>query len=358
MVRQRHDGQLAADPPPGPGTCTCADWLPVVRPHLAEILVDGPALERIRRLARLLPGDAASALEVRLGRIHGAVDFSVRLTRPAQARRLAEQPFPPLLRNVLEDWARGGVGSGTSPVSSLWLEFDLDRAAEPALPAICAGLSAPAEPAWVSRSLLPLLHGEPLPERQRALVERCCAAIPPAARLLYVFSLRSRGAGEVRLEILGLDPAGIRRYLERIGLPALEPAAAVLPLFAGVERLHLSLDVGERLSPRVGIEGSFVRLPHREPGWEELFDRLQARDLCTPEKRAAAFAWPGQDSARTAPAWPPAARDADVRCVRSLSHVKVVTHPEREPEAKVYLLVTPLRRPPGPVRTPGRTPAG
>jgi hypothetical protein len=106
----------------------------------------------------------------------------------------------------------------------------------------------------------------------------------------------------------------------------------------------------------VGVEGSFVRLPHREPGWRELFDRLQARDLCTQEKRAAAFAWPGQDSARTAPAWPPAARGG--RCVRSLSHVKVVTHPEREPEAKVYLLVTPLRRPPGPGRTPGRAPSG
>jgi hypothetical protein len=317
--------------------------------------VDDLALERIRDLARRLPGDAAGALEIRLGEARGAVDFSLRLTRPAQARWLAERGVAPLLQGVLRHWAE----SDASAVSSLWLEFDLDRATEPALPAICAGLRSRVAPAWVSRALLPRLHGQPLPERQRALVELCCAAIPPEARLLYAFSLLSRGAGEVRLEILGLDPAGIRRYLERIALPVLEPVAEILPLFAGVERLHLSLDVGERLSPRVGVEGSFARLPHREPAWGELFDRLQARHLCSPEKRAAAFAWPGHDSPRTAPAvWPPAVRGASVRCVRSLSHVKVVTHPEREPEAKVYLLVTPLQRPPSPDRSPGREPEG
>ena len=340
-MRQRLDGGLA--PPLGPESCTGADWLLAVRPHLAETLVDRPALERLQSLARYFPGDAMSALEIRLGTAAAVVDLSLRLTRPAQARWMAEHTASPQLRTLLLRWS--GDWAENDLVSSLWLEFDLDR--ESFLPSVCAGLRAPAEPGWVAGTLLPRLHGGTLNGEQRQLIELCCAAIPPEARLLYAFSLRSRGAGEVRLEVLGLDPAGILRYLERTAPPTREQVSAVLPLFAGVERLHLSLDigdVGERISPRVGIEGSFVRLPHREPRWRELFDRLEDWGLCSPEKRRAVFAWPGYDSARTAAGpWPPGVKEEGVRCVRSLSHVKVVTFPGRRPEAKVYLLVTPLR---------------
>jgi hypothetical protein len=301
-----------------------------------------------------------SAVEIRLGTEPAAADLSLRLTRPAQARWMVERaPSSHLshLRTLLLRWAAERHDTGLGLVSSLWLEFDLDR--EPSLPAVCAGLRGPAEPGWVAGTLLPSLHGGPLTGRQRELVEICCAAIPEQARLLYAFSLRSRRAGEVRLEILGLDPAGILRYLERTAPPAREQVAAVLPLFAGVERLHLSLDLGGRISPRVGLEGSFVRLPHREPGWSGLFDRLQDRGLCSPEKRRAVFAWPGYDTAKTAApgSWPPALRAAGARCVRSLSHVKVVTFPGRSPEAKAYLLVSPLRpSPPSPARSPAPEP--
>lgn len=279
-----------------------------------------------------------AALEIRLGPARAAVDLSLRLTRPAQALWMAERVSSPHLRDFLTGWSAAPDG----PVSSIWLEFDLDR--EPSAPAVCVGLRGRAEPAWVADVLLPRLHGRPLTARQRELAAACCAAIPEEARLIYVFSLLSRGAGEVRLEILGLDPAGSLRYLERAAPRAQEQLAAVLPLFAGVERLHLSLDVGERISDRVGLEGSFVKLPHREPGWRGLFDRLVARGLCSPEERDAVLAWPGYDS--PLPGW---------HCVRSLSHVKAVTRPGIEPEAKVYLLVTPLRkRTPGPAPWPAR----
>ncbi len=316
---------------PGPEGRSAAVWLQAVRSHLATSLVDGRTLEILLGVARQLPGDVMTALEIRLGSEPAAVDLSLRLARPAQALWMAERVSSPHLREFLRGWSAEPDG----PASSVWLEFDLDR--EPSPPAVCAGLRGRAEPGWVADVLLPRLHGRPLTPRQRELTEACCAAIPEGARLLYAFSLLSRGAGEIRLEILGLDPAGSLRYLERTAPSALGQIAEVLPLFAGVERLHLSLDIGERISPRMGLEGSFVKLPHREPGWRGLFDRLVARGLCSPEKRDAVFAWPGYDS--PAPGW---------HCVRSLSHVKVVTCPRRAPEAKVYFLVTPLRKlPPG-----------
>jgi hypothetical protein len=237
----------------------------------------------------------------------------------------------PHLRPFLP-WAAEAL-DGTSRVSSFWLEFDLER--DLFRPVLCAGLRDPADPGWVARVLLPVLQGRPLAQRQAERVEACCRAIPAGARLLYAFGLRARDTDEVRLEILGLNAAGILGYLERIVPQGAAQVATVLPLFAGVGRLHLSLDLNERVSPRIGVEGSFERLPHREPGWSRLFDRLVAGGLCSPAKQRAVFAWPGYETHRAAPApW---------HCVRSLSHVKVVTHPHREPRAKVYLLVTPLR---------------
>jgi hypothetical protein len=344
-VRQPNDDRIGGPP-------ACDGWIPVVQPHLAAVLVDPPALERLRVLARQLPGNALAALEARLAPGRGAVDLSLRITRPGQARWLAERLQSQHLQTLLLRWAEEGK---TSPVSSLWLEFDLGReAGSMPSPVVCASLRDRAEPGWIAGSLLPSLHGKPLADRQRELVESCCAAIPEEARLLYVFSLLPRGNDEVRLEILGLDLQSVIRYLRQTAPHAVDPAAEILPLFETMERLHVSLDIGERISSRIGIEGSFRRLPHREPGWREIFARLVERGLCSPEKRDAVFAWPGYDSFWTAPeAWPAGAGQVGLACVRSLSHVKVVSSPGQEPEAKVYLLFTPFKKPPAPSGSPG-----
>lgn len=344
-MRQRDDDRLGGFPSHGPAAPpACDDWIEVVRPYLGAELASAPSLEIARTLTRQLPGDAVAALEARLAPGVDVLDVSLRITRPRQAREVAERIPAAPLRAFLLDWAETG---DASPVSSIWLELDADRMADGAFPepVICAGLRGRSEPAWIARHLLPALRGTPLSRRQKEIVEACCAAVPSPARVLYAFSLLPRGAGEVRLEILGLDAPGIAGYLSRTAPEALGAIEEILPLFAGVERLHLSLDIGERISSRIGIEGSFRRLPKDEVGWRRLFDRLVERGLCAPEKRDTALAWPGHDSFRTAPElWPAGADRTGLACVRSLSHVKVVAAPGREPEAKVYLLVTPFRK--------------
>ena len=283
-------------------------------------------------------------LETRLAHRPGTIDLSVRVREPDHARRLAERLPWAHLAAFLRMWSE--PGSPFARVPAVWLEYDLDREL-PGVPApvACARLRRDVEPGWLVDSLLPALHGKPLTGFQRRLVRLCHGALPPPASLLYAFSLRSRGKEAVRLEIFGLEPPAILDYLRQVAPHADPRIADVAPLFAGVERIHLSFDIGPAaILPRVGIEGSFSRFPWREPRWKELFDRLVDRGLCTPAKRAAALGWTGFDTFWTAPeAWPVDAAGLAMSCVRSLSHLKVVCDPDRDLEAKGYLMFGPWR---------------
>jgi hypothetical protein len=327
---------------------TCADWLRVSLRSLAWPLCNSQALDRLLDLGGCLPGDCPGVLEVHLGAGGGAVDLSVRLEEPEQARCMAEQPLPTHLRSFLSRWSE--AEGPFSSIPCVWLEFDLDRPVEgfPA-PSVCARLPQDADLGWVLESLLPALHGERLGKAQSDLVRHCHGEIPDEGSLLYVFSLLSRTGNPVRLEIFGLDPAGALAYLRRVAPHAVPSLAEIAPIFEGIERPHLSFDIGAEILPRVGLEGSFAH--QREPRWTELFTCLVVRGLCTPEEMEAILAWPGYDTFWTAAAdWP--LEQAGVRgfCVRTLSHVKVVAQPGRPPEAKVYLLVSSLAGASSPAR--------
>ena len=206
-------------------------------------------------------------------------------------------------------------------------------------PLLCAKLFPDADTGWLIGSLFPALQGKPVPAERQRLVRRCHEAIPKPAHLLYAFSLLARGSDALRLEIFGLEPAGIVSYLKDVAPGAVPWVQDAAGLFEGVERIHLSLDLGEEVLPRIGIEGSFSRLPGREPRWGELVVRLVSRGRCRRDQRDAAVAWQGSETFWTAPAaWPVEAVGARGFCFRKLSHVKVVCRPGREPEAKVYLL--------------------
>jgi hypothetical protein len=263
---------------------------------------------------------------------------------------MAELSLPAHLRSFLQDWSdREGR---FARIPCVWLEVDLGSAVPAAgfpTPAVCVRLPRHAELGWVLETLLPALHGERASPSQVESLRRCHGEIPPAGSLLYVFSLLSRPGRAMRMEFFGLDPDAATAYLRRVAPHAAPALAAIAPLFAGIDRPHLSFDLGEsgEVLPRVGLEGSFAR--QRDPRWPELLARLVARGLCTPAERDAIAAWPGYDSFWTAAAeWPLEAAGPRGFCVRSLSHVKVAAQPGQEPEAKVYLLLSSLATREGP----------
>jgi len=341
---------------------TGADWLDVAGPHLPPSLIGAPALRRLRDLARRLPGTSLLALEARLAPERSAgspVDLSVRLQRPAEALAVAralDGSQPLHLRGLLESWARARWRPARVP--ELWLEFDLDGeppASSLPVPIVCARLAAGAGPAFLLDSLLPRMLGRSPPEGQRRLLARCLEAIRPPALPLYLFALLSRRRDEVRLEIAGLDLAAAGACLEAVGVPGRRRLDDLEPLFGGVERLLLSVDVGPRaVAPRFGLGGSYRRLPAREPRWAALLDRLVAAGLGCRRKSRAVLAWTGYDTPATAgDRWPWRRSPGREFVARALSHLKVVVRPSAPFEAKVYLFVQHLHRRPRRGAEPG-----
>jgi hypothetical protein len=323
---------------------TLGDWIAASLPHLPAALAGDGARSDLLQVARDLPGDCAAALEIRLAPDAGVIDLSIQLTRPAQAVRLADKIRIPALHDFLVSWERGDPLA--SPVSSVWLEFDLEPGVTGLpVPVVCAGLRENVDPGWLTDWLLPALHGGRLEEEQRSLIHRALGGMPASGRLLYAFSLRSRGGGAVRLEILGLEMASLSAFVHQLAPEAAERVARLAGLLTAADRIHLSFDVTREISPRIGIEGSFLRPPPGERRWGDLVGSLVSHGWCSPEKGDAVLRWPGHESFWTAPeSWPLEAAREGFFCVRSLSHVKLVSLPDREPEAKAYLLLTPFRR--------------
>jgi hypothetical protein len=314
-----------------------ARWLDAALAPLDPPLFDGQAVARLRAVARYLPATSQVILEARLGAACSRVDLSVQVARPGEAELLAAAPLSKPVAQLLRGWAE--PSGPLAPAHALWLEFDLPAGAlELPVPVVCARLGAAASRVWLVETLLPALQGAPLSEPLSRLVDRAADALPPGATILYAFALSPRPGPPLRLELGGLEFPTAVAYLDLLAPRRARDLASLAPLFAGVERLHLSFDLGaDGLGPRLGLEGSFPRQPAREPRWRSWLERLAAAGLADRARTEAALGWPG-----IAPS-----------LVRGLSHVKVVTEKDRGAEAKVYLTLVPH----GP-KAPPHSPSG
>ena len=346
---------------------TFESWLPVLRPYLATYLVRDDASRRLASVARFLPGDGLGAFEVRLAEGESRVDFAVRVATRAQAWQVAEHLPLAHLREFFERWADGDPL--LEEIHSFWVEFDLEQRrglehGEPQVrlpevrlpevrlpevrlpePLVCARPRG-TDPRWLLDTVLTGLHGRPLSDTQRRLAEHCLGALPEGAKVLYLFSLLGRPGNAVRLELYGLEPSAMVPYLRKaVSAETADRIEALSPVAGGADRYHLSFDLDEeKIASRVGVEISFLRLPHREPRWRELFDRLVDVGWCDPARRDAVLDWPGQIRGADAETPWPAELDRAGFGVRALSHVKLISLPDREPEAKAYLLFQYLER--------------
>jgi hypothetical protein len=219
---------------------------------------------------------------------------------------------------------------------------------------VCAQLHRGFETSWLVRELSPNLLGRTLTREEAQLVHRAVECLPADSRVLYAFSMLSRRPQALRLELYGLRVEEADRYLRR-WLPrdcsarqTLSHLGPVRPLLHGTERPHLAFDITpDGVRSRLHFEGSFARLPPREPRWKDLFERWVGAGLADAEKVHGALAWSGYEAAKRSPrGWPQEAAGRPVPgfWARGLSHGKITCEESGSLEAKVYLLFQHLQR--------------
>ncbi|MCB2264135.1 MAG: hypothetical protein LGR52_14540 [Candidatus Thiosymbion ectosymbiont of Robbea hypermnestra] len=335
-----------------------AEVLDVLAPNLADPLVETKTLNALYGLVAHLPPISRGGFECRLDPLEPQVDLQLCVEPDAEditlmGRWLAElapdHPAKSPLLRLLDLWSVDGPSDQRFP--ELWLEFDCGEA-ETRVPALFFAL--PQNPVYalhtwpLAQAGLDALFGRANWRPWKGNLKRCLAGWPDGVFISHLGAMLSRQGQCVRVNIKRLNDATLPVFLESIGWPG---DRATATHWAGVllrhaDRLTLSLDLGERLGVRLGLEAFFVHQPPAATGWDKLLRALIRRGLCDPAKAEALLVWPGHTTPLNVKTpWPqswiatslrqPANRFSTVE--RCLHHIKVGLSPDRAPEAKGYV---------------------
>ena len=302
---------------PGMSVPTLADILQLLRPRLSQALLSGDGMQDVLACARELPSAAAQtgfALEFRCESQDPVADLSL-LTRrgcavsnhfiargEVEGADAAAVALSSLFRqterdDTLHSRAVGGIA----------LEFDIahspPRGASPGIfvsPPEFRGdpSTGYADPGRLVAALA--AAGCPEHAGDRGAIESIFAALPPGASVSHGGLFPAREPAIIRLNVAGVEQAGISSFLGRLGWPgAPDPAIEVLSDFRDLTPwFRVALDIYDgSIVPRLGLEVC-QQMPRYKLGgdtgiWRRFIDRLEERQWCRPDKAAGLRAWPG-----------------------------------------------------------------
>lgn len=355
-----------------------ADYLRLVRPHISPQLISLENWSNINVVARVLPSAITSffGFECRLGVKEAHGDFLISADAAQAGRKvLASDNYSITLPDFLMDepvW-RHIRDFGThwdtelsvlyKKVRNVWLEFDINgQTAARSIPSCFFGpepiysaksiYSASSDDLypyqWVTQTALKLLLDKTLPSQVEHQLFNCFDLLPTGAHVFQIGLMLARKSELVRICIRDISPAQILEYLTQINWSGSVSELKVIltKLSSLVERIDLDIDVGEVISPKIGLECYLTKQPKFEPRWQLFLSYLVETGLCTPEKRDALLAYSGyirETSEREL--WPSRLRELSKFLgpeyervfFRRLHHIKVVYQPEMPLEAKAYL---------------------
>lgn len=325
---------------------------------VSPALLPATVLADARTVARALPATLTRrfGFESALDTDDGDAGVAVQVDAAAPGWRLLagvhapDDPLAPLMAHpgwrTLRSLCRHALSAGAplhDAVGSLWLEFDLPRprvAPDPLVPGVfftpAATLPAGTHDGEdlcmrFAARVFAQVAGTALPESLDSALRACLGALPPTAVLSQVGLMLGRPEAALRLVLAFPEVDTIAGYLARLDWPGAPDQVADLlaPLRAIVDRIVLQLDVGSRVSPRIGLETYFREFsqPRNDPRWAALLGHCVASALCTRDKRDALLAFPGQSYHLLA---------LPVVLARGLSHLKLVYQADRPPRAKAY----------------------
>ncbi len=246
-------------------------------------------------------------------------------------------------------------------VLNMWLEFDTEPGSHASpvpsaffgsVPLGAGGATGGRCQEWIAEVAVPMLTGRPLKKAVGQTLQRCLKALPMCAHIFQTGVMLARNTEAVRVCISGLQPAQVPAYLKTIGWQGrLEEVRSVVETLAqAVDRVDLDLDLGDGVSPAIGLECSYEPKcsPAENPRWSLLLEALQRLGVCAPSKAEALARFSGlQDEQSDEQCWPDQLLNASAfmearylsTLKRGVHHVKVTVEPGSVLRAKAYLSV-------------------
>jgi hypothetical protein len=290
--------QFVDSPSAGLRSPALRDCLAAVSRHFDRGLVTPAAERAIDDCVTRLPFCGVLVFEHRLHDRQAQVDVSVRIPRAA----ISLSPAARAARAWLEAERLSRLMLVPAHhIAAIDLEFDLPVAD---LPVDGGGELSPRVFLQTTRDtpadhLLPLarllLGAEPRAE-QRAVLERCQAALSGQERVLHVYAQFGEDTPDVlRMVVTGLTVDRLPAYLRAIAWPGdVDDLAAWLAELAPLaDNVDLAFSVDDEVQAKLGLEFFIAPRDERRAEWERLFAPLCARGLCLPERAHAVLDWWG-----------------------------------------------------------------
>jgi ubiquinone/menaquinone biosynthesis C-methylase UbiE len=327
-----------------------ADYLKVVTPHLHPELVSPLALSNIQALSQLLPPFSLAGFECRLGTEQSRVDFQVNLPHPKpnlQDNFLSSSVWQ-FFQDFCREWAKP-TSCLHQGVAQVHLEFDMIGQPEQLSP--CIFLELNREIVKNTQTLIALalrLLNNSTSSLLESNLKRCADSLPDGANITHLGAMLSRSDQGVRVNVKGIAPEHLCDYLVQIGWAESTKTLSTLvsTLSELVDDIILTFDVGETISPRIGLECFLEKQPLNEPRWQLFLDYLVEKGLCTPAKQNALLTWSGfSQKADQKQLWPKNLTGIELFLGykalsvfwRTISFIKIVYQPDSPLEAKGYL---------------------
>ena len=354
-----------------------ADYLDLIRPYVPGALVSREAHSEIRRVAAYFPGILAFGtfgFECPLGTAAPTADFLFSLSSENSgpevlsgsladcelSSALFSYPQWRRLRHFGRRWA-DPTGGLHAEVDDVWLEFDVarNRETDPIASMFFSPfkqLDAERKEGLTAQTLVDRVQTVYVCTTGRVFRSgmlrqwwTCMENLPRVSALFQVGNMIARDEERgIRMCVKTRSVQEVMRYLAAVRWPGdvAEVRRVLSDIQPLVDSFALHLDVGEEISPKIGIECGYHgrRGPEREPRWHGFLEFLDTMHLCLPEKADGLLAFPGY-APTDGEACPAPLRKVAHRLsllwrsffVRSIYHIKLTHGLEGRWEAKAYL---------------------
>lgn len=220
---------------------TLDSYFEVLKPDIQPTLISAEYVSAIRRVAGLFPCFVPNVFgfESRLNSSSGRTDFAINMTAKGSellAGELFERSQPEVFRqderwqrvsHFFQEWGETNE-SPFADANSVWLEFDMDRlSAAELVPSVIlfaywldnmeSKMVVHRPLSWLTKTILPMLRGGPLPDYLERNFLYCLELTMPAL-YFQVGTMLSRKIDVLRLCIFNITGDEITNFLSRIGL--------------------------------------------------------------------------------------------------------------------------------------------